>query len=99
MGSDIPDLNSHRISSAMLAVLRHPNSIICNPTRDGGYCLIGRSSPKSMNEAIFENIAWSTANVMEQTRLKLRSLSLSWHELEALDDVDDLAAAERYLTL
>jgi uncharacterized protein len=99
MGSDIPDLNARRISDAMLAVQRYPHSIICNPTCDGGYCLIGRSSPKSMNEEIFENIAWSTVNVMEQTRLKLRSLNLSWHELEPLDDVDDLAAAQRYLTL
>jgi uncharacterized protein len=99
MGSDIPTMDSRRLLKALLTVQQYPDSIIYNPTRDGGYCLVGRGLAHAMNEQIFESIAWSTPKVMEQTRLKLLALNMPWRELEPLDDIDDLAAAQRYLTL
>jgi uncharacterized protein len=97
-GSDIPSLDAQRLVEAMLAVQKSPGSMVINPTRDGGYCLIGRGLASAMNGQIFTDIRWSTATVMQQTRLKLLSLNIGWRELDPLSDIDDLEAAERYLT-
>jgi uncharacterized protein len=98
LGSDIPSLDAQRLVLATLGIHKSPSSIVINPTRDGGYCLIGRGLASAMNEQIFTDIAWSTETVMHQTRLKLLSLNMPWKELDPLSDIDDLEAAERYLT-
>ena len=55
------------------------------PTDDGGYALIAltRCDPR-----LFDGIAWSTAAVMAETRLRLRDLAWRWAELDTLWDVD-----------
>jgi uncharacterized protein len=98
MGSDIPSLDAKRLVQALLAVEKAPSSIVFNPTRDGGYCLVGRGHPSAVNDQIFTDIAWSTPNVMQQTRMKFLSLNARWKELEPLSDIDDIEQAERYLT-
>jgi uncharacterized protein len=97
-GSDIPTLVANGLVQAMLAVQKAPNSIVINPTRDGGYCLIGRGAASTMNDQVFTDIAWSTPIVMHQTRMKLLSLNIRWKELDPLSDIDDLDAAHCYLT-
>ncbi len=62
------------------------------PAVDGGYCLIGL---RAAYDALFENIAWSTAAVLEQTRQRLRAAGLRWVEAEIVEDVDDLASWQR----
>jgi uncharacterized protein len=99
MGSDIPSLDANRLVQALLAVQKSPDAIVFNPTRDGGYCLIGRGFPSAVNDQIFTDIAWSSPTVMQQTRMKLLSLNTRWKELEPLSDIDDFEAAQRYLTL
>ena len=39
--------------------------------------------------ALFQSIAWSTAQVMAQTRARIDALGMSLHELPTLHDVDE----------
>ncbi len=55
------------------------------PAEDGGYVLVGSNTPCAVP---FENIAWSTSEVMTQTRRAMSNANLRWAELDALWDVD-----------
>ena len=55
------------------------------PAEDGGYALIGLTRPQPR---LFADIAWGSAQVMAQTRDRLRECNLRWRELETLWDVD-----------
>jgi uncharacterized protein len=95
VGSDIPSLDASRLGLSLERLL--PDEMIFNPTTDGGYCLVGKGFTNAAPMGIFENIEWSTPQVMAQTRAQLNAHEVAWSELEALSDVDDLAAAERFL--
>jgi uncharacterized protein len=95
VGSDIPSLDAGRLGLALERLL--PDEMIFNPTTDGGYCLVGKGFANAAPMGIFKNIEWSTPQVMAQTRAQLIAHQVAWSELEALSDVDDLAAAERFL--
>jgi rSAM/selenodomain-associated transferase 1 len=65
---------------------------------DGGYYLIGMTR---LEQALFQNIAWSTAKVIPQTIASCRRLGLKVHELPEWYDVDvgaDLARLRKDLT-
>ena len=65
------------------------------PAEDGGYVLIGLSSP---DPGLFEGIAWGGETVMAQTRSRLARAGTKWKELETLWDIDrpeDCARLER----
>jgi len=62
------------------------------PASDGGYCLLGL---RAANDHVFQDIAWSTSSVLEQTRQRLRAAGLQWVEAETVEDVDDLASWQR----
>jgi glycosyltransferase A (GT-A) superfamily protein (DUF2064 family) len=55
------------------------------PAHDGGYVLIGLTRCEA---GLFEGISWGTAEVFQQTRLRLQSLAYSWLELPAHHDID-----------
>src|SRR5207244_6856024 len=64
-------------------------NVVLGPATDGGYYLIGctRSVP-----ALYENIPWSTSQVLETTvaRMNEQRLSLAllppWYDVDTLDD-------------
>ena len=91
IGTDCPSLTARHLRQAAQA-LAAGNDAVITPTEDGGYALIGlaRCDPH-----LFSDIAWSSAQVMEQTRTRLRDLSWRWTELEMLWDVDRPADYER----
>lgn len=62
------------------------------PADDGGYCAIGL---RTAQDHVFQDIAWSTGRVLEQTRQRLRLAALRWVEAETVEDVDDLASWQR----
>jgi glycosyltransferase A (GT-A) superfamily protein (DUF2064 family) len=64
------------------------------PAEDGGYVLIGlrRAAPE-----VFADMAWGQAQVMEQTRQRLRTLGWTWSEPATLWDVDRPEDLERLL--
>ena len=66
-------------------VLRDHADAVVVPAEDGGYALIGMRTPQP---ALFSDMPWSTPLVMYETRRRLRTLGLPWHEPVTLWDVD-----------
>ena len=91
IGTDCPALTAGELRTAA-DVLRGGTDVVIFPTADGGYALIGALRPEP---ALFSDMRWSTAGVMEETRRRLKRLGLSWREPAELWDVDEPADLER----
>ena len=84
IGSDCPALTLDHLRAAA-DVLRDRAPAVVIPAEDGGYALIGVRTPEP---ALFSDMPWSTPLVMNETRRRLRTLGLTWHEPVTLWDVD-----------
>jgi rSAM/selenodomain-associated transferase 1 len=84
IGSDCPALTLEHLRTAA-DVLRDRAPAVVIPAEDGGYALIGVRTP---DPALFSDMPWSTPLVMNETRRRLRTLGLTWHEPVTLWDVD-----------
>ena len=84
IGSDCPALTLEHLRTAA-DVLRDCAPAVVIPAEDGGYALIGMRTPEP---ALFSDMPWSTPLVMNETRRRLRTLGLTWHEPVTLWDVD-----------
>ncbi|MDQ2078650.1 TIGR04282 family arsenosugar biosynthesis glycosyltransferase [Xanthobacteraceae bacterium Astr-EGSB] len=91
IGTDCPALTAEHLIAAA-AVLRDGCDAVVIPVEDGGYALIGSRKPQP---ALFEGVPWSTANVMAETRRRLRAARLVWREPARLWDVDEPADLAR----
>lgn len=94
VNADSPTL-PHSILRDAIAMTGHTDNVVIAPAQDGGYTLIGLTRP---HDALFTDIAWSTAAVYEQTRTRALALRLPVIELPLWYDVDDahyLAVLER----
>jgi hypothetical protein len=89
-GIDCPALTADHLHLAA-ATLRNYDVVVI-PAADGGYVLIGLRQPQA---ALFEGIEWGKETVMDETRRRLQSLTLSWRELLTLWDVDTPHDLER----
>ena len=93
IGSDSPDLPGDFLREAFDALESH--DAVIGPSSDGGYYLIGFSRDSFVTEA-FDNIAWSTSAVCDQTLERLRTKRLNvhllpiWHDVDTRADLDDL---------
>ncbi len=85
VGTDCPDLTAEKIQDA-IEQLMHADVVII-PSVDGGYVLIGA---RSMQTCLFENIAWSSNLVLEQTVRHAHENDLSIAQLRPEIDVDTL---------
>jgi rSAM/selenodomain-associated transferase 1 len=85
VGSDCPVLTAEYLREAA-AGLAGGNDAVFGPAEDGGYVLIGLARKPSAQ--LFEDIAWGTATVMQETRARLARLNWRWRELATLWDVD-----------
>ena len=83
IGTDCPSLTSSDLRTAFEQLEAH--DIVIGPAQDGGYYLIGLNAEHA---SLFADIDWSTSQVLEQTMLKTRELSLLVHQLRMLADVD-----------
>ncbi len=90
IGTDVPALGRGQILTAFDALARH--DVVLGPARDGGYYLVGLSRPQP---GLFEGVPWGTAEVLDVTLERARSLRLSVAFLETLDDVDTIADVRR----
>ncbi len=91
MGSDCPAITPACLEQALRCLEETPCVLV--PAEDGGYVLVGQSR---LNTAMFENIDWGSADVLRQTRARLRASGWPHRELAYLADVDrpaDVAAA------
>jgi hypothetical protein len=85
VSSDSPTLPHDQVYEAA-SWLDEPGRILLGPCDDGGYYLIGLSAP---DPRIFQDIAWSTPEVLSATRARARELGLSLRELPTCLDVDE----------
>jgi hypothetical protein len=91
IGTDSPTLPLSYISKAFDVLNDVPVTI--GPTFDGGYYLIGLSV---LEDALFENIEWSTSSVFSQTlqRIKVANKQLCilppWYDVDTSDSLEFL---------
>jgi uncharacterized protein len=65
---------------------------VFGPASDGGYYLLGL---KTVHRRLFEDIAWSTERVADQTLERAREIKLDIHMLSVWYDVDDIEGLYR----
>lgn len=98
VGSDSPTLPIAYVSTAF--TLLDSRDITIGPSTDGGYYLIGFSANalRTTVPRIFEHIAWSTADVFQQTVARIRSLKATlgllppWYDIDTAEDLAFLHA-------
>jgi len=86
IGSDAPALDSAMLQRAALAL--DGVDAVFVPALDGGCALVGLRRPAP---SLFDNMVWSTATVMAETRQRLATAGLRHVELPPLADIDDPA--------
>jgi uncharacterized protein len=92
LNSDSPTLPTALLAQAAQALAAAGDRVVLGPADDGGYYVIGMKAP---HRHLFEDIAWSTDRVADQTRERARALGLHVVELATWYDVDDRAALLR----
>ena len=85
IGTDVPWVSRATVALALLALEGHDLAI--GPARDGGYYLLAL---REARPALFEGIAWGTAQVLSATLGRAESLGLRVHLLEPLTDLDTI---------
>jgi len=94
MGTDVPSLPLDHYKQALALLEQH--DLVLGPALDGGYYLIGLKKPAP---ALFENIPWSTNQVMALTGEKAKTLGLAigllpeWRDIDTIDDLKALIDA------
>ncbi|MEX0895291.1 MAG: TIGR04282 family arsenosugar biosynthesis glycosyltransferase, partial [Balneolaceae bacterium] len=83
IGSDCPTILTRHIEEAFEKLESHDT--VLGPSSDGGYYLIGL---KELNTSLFQDKPWSSSGLYEQTLTELQDSSLSYCELEELNDID-----------
>ena len=91
VGTDCPVLTAENLQQAADALQNV--DVVLIPAEDGGYVLIGFRKPV---HAVFSEVAWSTPQVLAQTRARLGAAGASWCELPTLWDVDEPADWQRW---
>ena len=84
VGSDTLGLAPSILTEAMTA-LEQWDTVI-GPSEDGGYYLIGT---RRFWPFLFEDISWSTDQVLRQTRERMRGRRLTTRVLPVLEDLDE----------
>jgi len=86
MGTDLPALDAAMLRRAAAELSNHDAVFV--PALDGGYGLVGLQQPQ---RELFDNMIWSTAEVMQHTRSRLQAAGLRHAELPAIPDIDEPA--------
>jgi uncharacterized protein len=94
VNADSPTLPTALLVEAATALQGPGDRVVLGPASDGGYYLIGLKRP---HRPLFVDIAWSTPQVLAQTRERAASLALETVLLPGWYDVDDLASLRRLI--
>ena len=92
LNSDSPTLPTGFLVETAEALARSGDRAVLGPSSDGGYYLLGL---KAVHRRLFEDIAWSTERVAEQTLERAREIGLDVHRLPVWYDVDDAESLRR----
>jgi hypothetical protein len=87
IGTDCPSLTPAILDQSFDTLERGMDGVLV-PAIDGGYVLIGMNTHHAK---IFEDIAWGTERVLEQTLERIKVTGLSYQCLPALNDIDTLS--------
>jgi len=83
IGSDLPSITTNIISQALQGLVT--KDCVIGPSKDGGYYLIALKNPIP---ALFENLPWSTSEVLKKTIDILAKKGLTYKLLTAFEDID-----------
>jgi len=92
LNADSPTLPTAFLVETAEALARPGDRAVLGPSTDGGYYLLGL---KAAHRRMFEDIAWSTERVAEQTVERAREIDLEVQTLPAWYDVDDVGDLRR----
>jgi uncharacterized protein len=92
LNSDSPTLPTAILVETADALARPGERVVLGPSNDGGYYLLGI---KTAHRRLFEDIAWSTEYVAEETCQRAREIKLDIHALPVWYDVDDIEGLRR----
>jgi rSAM/selenodomain-associated transferase 1 len=95
LNADSPTLPTALLNETAEILAGPGDRAVLGPSSDGGYYLLGL---KATHSRLFEDIAWSTERVAEQTRERAREIKLDVHELPVWYDVDDVDSLRRLRT-
>lgn len=95
LNADSPTLPTALLIETAEALAQPGDRAVLGPSSDGGYYLLGL---KVAHRRMFEDIAWSTEHVAEQTLERAREIGLDVHRLPVWYDVDDVAGLRRLYT-
>jgi len=84
IGTDCMELSSGIIMKSFEYLIFF--DVVIGPAKDGGYYLLAM---KAAHKELFENIKWSTENVLQQTLEICEREGLSVQLLEELSDIDN----------
>lgn len=91
IGTDCPYLEHRHILEAFKSL--NTNDIVLGPALDGGFYLLGCLQTEFL---VFEDITWSTSEVLNQYLRNIELNDWSTHQLEILEDIDDEPSMNRY---
>jgi rSAM/selenodomain-associated transferase 1 len=86
LNADSPTLPAAYLVETAEVLARPGDRAALGPSSDGGYYLLGLKKP---HRRLFEDIAWSTEYVAEQTIDRAREIGLPVHLLPTWYDIDD----------
>lgn len=92
VNSDSPTLPTSLLAEAARALSSAGDRVVLGPAEDGGYYLIGLNRAQAR---LFEDIAWSTPMVFQQTLERAREIRLEPVVLPMSYDVDDIESLRR----
>ena len=92
LNADSPTLPTAFLVETAEVLARPGDRAVLGPSTDGGYYLLGL---KFAHRRMFEDIAWSTERVAEQSLARAREIGLDVHMLPAWYDVDDIDGLRR----
>jgi len=92
INSDSPTLPRSILIEAMQLLAREGDRVVLGAAEDGGYYLIGL---KQAHQKLFEDIAWSTPDVLACTKQRAAEIDLPVELLAPWYDVDDAETLNR----
>ena len=91
IGSDLPNITENVINDAFYQL--RTNEVVFGPAEDGGYYLVGLSKFYS---CIFQNKAWSTSTLLNETLAELKQKKNEVSLIETLNDIDTFEDLQDY---
>lgn len=92
VNSDSPTLPTAVLVEAAQALAAAGDRVVLGPAEDGGYYLIGL---KRAHRRLFDDIAWSTEQVLRQTLARAAEIGLAAVTLRSWYDIDDIESLRR----